>query len=46
MTYEAATNAWNKMTPMQRLAVMESVGYMKSITKRQRACIALLQKEG
>lgn len=46
MTQAAATAKWNDMNPMQRYAVMERVGYMKSMTKRQRACIALLQREG
>lgn len=46
MTTEAATTIWNQMNPMQRYEVMQRVGYMKSMTKRQRACIALLKMEG
>lgn len=46
MTTEAATTIWNQMNPMQRYKVMARVGYMKSITKRQRACIALIKSEG
>lgn len=44
MTQAAALEIWNQMTPMQRYAVMEEVGYMKSITKRLRACISLIQR--
>jgi hypothetical protein len=46
MTFEAALDAWNAMTPMARYAVMQRVGYMKSLAKWNRACVALIQKEG
>lgn len=46
MTTEAAAKVWNEMTPMQRYEVMQRVGYMKSMTKRQSACIALIKSEG
>ena len=46
MTTAAAVTIWNEMNPMQRYEIMQRVGYMKSITKRQRACIALIQREG
>lgn len=43
MTTEAAVEIWNQMTPMQRYEVMSFVGYMKSVTKRYRACIAAIR---
>lgn len=43
MTQAAALNIWNEMNFMERAAVMEKVGYMKSITKRFRLCIAHIQ---
>lgn len=46
MTTESATQTWYAMTAMQRYEVMQRVGYMKSMTKRQRACIALIKSEG
>jgi len=46
MTYEAAHQVWTDMTAMERYAIMEKVGYMKSMTKRLRACVAFIQKGG
>jgi hypothetical protein len=43
MTTEAAFEIWKNMNPMQRADVMAEVGYMKSITKRLRLCIAHIQ---
>ena len=46
MTNAAAVTIWNEMNPMQRYEIMQRVGYMKSMTKYHRACIALIQREG
>lgn len=45
MTQFEAVTMWNEMSPMKRYEIMQKVGYMKSVTKRYRACIALLQRE-
>ena len=36
---------WTNMTPMQRFAVIERVPYQKSVTRRHRACLALIRAE-
>ena len=43
MTYEAAVQIWNEMTAMDRIAIIQRVGHMKSVTKMHRACIAAIQ---
>ena len=40
--YEAATEMFNQMNPMQRYEVMQMVPYVKSIVKRQRMVIAYI----
>jgi len=46
MTQAAALKIWEEMTPMERLDVMNAVGYVKSVTKRFRMCIAHIQAGG
>lgn len=43
MTRAEALEYWNGLTPMQRLAIMETVGPFKSITEKHRACLAAVQ---
>ena len=43
MTQATALKIWEEMTPIQRLSIMDQVGYVKSITKRFRLCIAHIQ---
>ena len=40
-----ALEIWNALSPMERYSYMERVGYMKSTTKRLRACLALIASE-
>ena len=43
MTQDAAVAKWVAMDWMQRLSIMDQVGYVKSPTKRYRLCIAHIQ---
>ncbi len=46
MTFEAALDIWNNMPPLKRYEVMQKVGYMKSLAKWNRACVAFIQNSG